>query len=252
MNRNLAVAFVLIQACLSVPAFSQEPPESITSELRFLIWQNVEGSVWVRTKTELIRIQDLTPYRRSVSIAYTGPLQLPVYAGPPVADAGESPSRIDLSGLDKNPGLLAPYKPLGTVALNPAHKLPLILLIPDAPAVTRMHGTAFEDHPLDFPYGTFKIFNVSTRELFVQLGAKEIVMPPRRITQVDPGKTENGVLDFSLAYRNSLGEWQVAQRSVYRYRLRRREIVFIRESPEEEGRFYTLTVTEMMPPPSPN
>ncbi len=89
------------------------------------------------------------------------------------------------------------------------------------------------------------------RELLVTLGGKEILMSPGLNTRVDPEKGANGVLDFALAYRDEADAWKVVQRSVYRYRLRRREIIFIKEDTEIPGKFHTLAVVEYMPDPRP-
>ncbi len=216
----------------------------IRKPVSFILWEEVRPTLWVLSDHHLIPILDASPYRRSQRIDYQGPGELRLFAGPAIREmGGENPLPV------KWTEELIGYTPLGSVRLKTELKQALVLLIPGGNPLDRVQGTAFEDHPQDFPYGSFKFFNVTSRELIGSLEGQTFKLNPGRNQLVQPEKRTNGVLDFTLGYRNDGGDFELAQKTIFRYRIRRREIIFIKEDAGEPGHFQTLSVMEYIPPP---
>jgi|GEM_PF-1784792 len=225
---------------LLLPLFAQEKeePPTISKQVSFLLWSEVKPSLWLLSEDKLIPLLDLSTYRRSTPIDYKGPPVLKLFAGPVINAKDTAPKEIAVTEE------LTGYTLVASILIRDDILQPLVMLVPGTDPLSGIQSSVMEDDPREFPYGTFRFFNMSPNPLLGELDENRFQLNPLQMTPIDPKKGKNGTLNFVLAFRDGNGEWAIAQKTVFRYRIRRRELIFIKPSSERPNSFETLSVVE--------
>lgn len=136
-----------------------------TVEVRFLAWDQriAERSLDVRIGEDTEVIEGLHHLRRSKPIRIARPdPEFPEGKVPVLADSGAIPG--------EEMTFLPLRIPMGV-------EQPLVLLIPSSESPLGLQARIVEDDPNEFPWGSFRIFNTSKRELLLVTKNQQLRLP---------------------------------------------------------------------------
>ncbi|MGF1530379.1 MAG: hypothetical protein ACFCU4_03355 [Puniceicoccaceae bacterium] len=184
-------------------------------------------------------MENLNSYRRSSPVSYTGPEELELFAGIKPEDYSNT-----VLGPVKFAEELPGFRMVGSINIPQGQKQPLVMLLPSEQKPTTIRGASFEDHPLDFPFGEYKVFNLSGRPLAVILSGEFHELAPRGVVQIRPPSKDQRILEFKSAYQTEAGQWKMGLESILRYRPNRREIIFLRMASPDSTKMEILNVVE--------
>lgn len=154
-----ALLLLIALAWLTPPTLAQE------RELRFLAWDEkiAARSIALVARKKHTPIPNLHPLQR------TEPLKAQPVDG-----------RLQLIALDHPQPETATF----SVPLPAQAECLLVLLLPDPKAPCGLRGLALEDSPKSFPWGSFRLFNATDREVLMRMG-KVVKALPSGFTPVD-------------------------------------------------------------------
>lgn len=183
-------------------------------EVRFLAWDQgiAERPLFVRTGESVETIESLHHLRRS----------RPVEVFFPAEDDQDSPRPV----LSEDVGRSVEDTPILPLEIPPGIKQPLVLLTPDPAAPLGLRLLVIEDDPSNFPWGSFRIFNTSRKDLLLVTRDQRVDLPGGwEVVDFQLSAEENEAVLIALEDSNE--DFKVLYTSIWRPDPRSRRLVLI-------------------------
>ena len=175
---------LLLLVTTYLTSFAQDSDVQIRTSIRFLAWQKTDTQLTPELTTGTsgsIKIEYLSMYDRTASIKYRGPAKL-VFTSD-----GSSP--------DENNAY--------TIQLNPQWKNVLILVAKDKKHPSGLSMTALNDSTDNFPWGSYRIMNITGRALKIKIDKKVFPIANDKKPKTFTISSKEGMIQILAALKES-------------------------------------------------